>query len=690
MFAPKVAKPQTKAAESSTSKLTIHRSTQTLRRSVGNQPTLRPLARLATSLTGIEPRDRNAQEAAMASPAAEAAAAGLSWDFSKIPLFPPDHDSAQNQQGRESAPPIVHAVLRLSGEPLEGGARAMFESRFARDFGHVRIHRDAGAARSAAAVGAAAYTVGDHVVFGSGRYDVASDQGQRLIAHELVHTMQQGSRAPDAGPLPVIGPAEPAEQEAERLAQVAMGQTLATGGALTPDPSMPASYPLLTLQSGNRGVARQAQHQQQPVPLEEAEANRIPPADRHGLEIAAAGEIALAFTAFSNATAAHAAAIKNEAKARAEMIAAVVDVATGFLAPVFANWVTGKLMSKATSAAFSEWTKKALAGLITQQDAFKAAFTGATKLANQIMKSNANALFGETEIDAFALALRNTFQRGAVTLLDRLTTLTDAELLAVWTAYDANNADESAYRQVLAGLFKRYQEQVEPIGTKVSPGPEGEPGASSGVYEVQLAMRKRLANLTVWTSGEINLWAWITPDMEPIARAKATALGLGISTIALKDVNVTLAEILNPPRPDLRRKDMLEIAIALSPAERQRAAADPDVVSIVETKSEVDGRVPNQYERHKTLFVLRGFSDHAIACIDELDSWFPSGPVVEGHLRAANAAERSRLTQDAWFIGRLRAELRGYFLEQVLFTLGLGPAPKPPPEPDYDYQIMGP
>ena len=372
----------------------------------------------------------------------------------------------------------------------------------------------------------------------------------------------------------------------------------------------------LPLAVGNSAVAaglvRHPQPQPPPpVPLVEAEAKRIPPADRHGIELATSGYISLAFTAFSNATAAHAAAIKNEAKARAEMIAAVVDVATGFLAPVFANWVAGKLVGKATIAAVDPITKKAIVSLISRQEVFKAAFTGATKIANQVMKSNANSLFGETEIDAFALALRNTFQRGAAAVLDRLTTMTDTELLAAWIAYDPDNADESAYRQVLAELFKHYQKQVEPIGTE-SAG-EGY-SASQGLYEVQLATRKRLANLIVWSgmSGRTNsLWEWITPDMEAIARAKATALGLAIPTIALRDVDVLLVEILDPPRPDLRRKDMIEIARALSPAERARAAADPDVVTIVETGREVNGRKPNQYERHKTLFVLRGFSSHA-------------------------------------------------------------------------------
>jgi len=197
------------------------------------------------------------------------------------------------------------------------------------------------------------------------------------------------------------------------------------------------------------------QPKQSPVPFEEAEPNRIPPTDRHAIELAVTGYISLAFSAFTNATVAHAASIKNAAKAKAEVYAAIVDVFTGFLAPVFANWAVGRLVAKAEAAAVGPLAQEAAKKLFSQPDAFKASFTGATKIANQVMKSNANALFGQTEIDAFALALRNTFQRGAAAILDRLTTMTDAELLAVWTAYDPDNADESAYRKVLAGFFQR-------------------------------------------------------------------------------------------------------------------------------------------------------------------------------------------------------------------------------------------
>jgi outer membrane protein OmpA-like peptidoglycan-associated protein len=95
-------------------------------------------------------------------------------------------------------PPIVHEVLRSSGQRLAPETRAFMEPRFGRDFSQVRVHADARAAASARAVNALAYTVGTSIVFGQGRYAPGNSQGRRLLAHELSHVLQQsGGPAPD-------------------------------------------------------------------------------------------------------------------------------------------------------------------------------------------------------------------------------------------------------------------------------------------------------------------------------------------------------------------------------------------------------------------------------------------------------------------------------------------------------------
>lgn len=65
------------------------------------------------------------------------------------------------------------------------------ESRFGAEFGSVRIHTDTQSTRSARAIGARAYTVGSNIVFDHNFYAPGSDQGRRLLAHELVHVLQQ-------------------------------------------------------------------------------------------------------------------------------------------------------------------------------------------------------------------------------------------------------------------------------------------------------------------------------------------------------------------------------------------------------------------------------------------------------------------------------------------------------------------
>lgn len=95
-----------------------------------------------------------------------------------------------------AAPATVHNVLSSPGRPLDSEARSFMEPRFGRDFGGVRVHDDAPAASSAALMGARAYTVGQHVVFGSGEFARDREAGRRLLAHELAHVVQQDALGP--------------------------------------------------------------------------------------------------------------------------------------------------------------------------------------------------------------------------------------------------------------------------------------------------------------------------------------------------------------------------------------------------------------------------------------------------------------------------------------------------------------
>jgi|GEM_PF-2506444 len=83
--------------------------------------------------------------------------------------------------------------LRDGGQPLPESVRAFFEPRFGHDFSEVRVHLGGAAEHSARDVNANAYTVGHDIVFGEGRFAPGTQEGRRLISHELTHVVQQSS-----------------------------------------------------------------------------------------------------------------------------------------------------------------------------------------------------------------------------------------------------------------------------------------------------------------------------------------------------------------------------------------------------------------------------------------------------------------------------------------------------------------
>jgi Domain of unknown function (DUF4157) len=174
----------------------------------------------------------------------------------RLSLQPSDRHPTREIRG---VPPIVHAALRSSGQPLDTGTRAFMETRFGHDFSRVRVHADATAAESARLVAAQAYTVGSHVVFGGGQFAPTTPAGKVLLAHELVHTLQQAGAVshslqrrvvcpPGVSPEEGTGCYETDEPEEVPAAspisspdQDAQGSTLPEQ---TPDSSVPPTAPL--------------------------------------------------------------------------------------------------------------------------------------------------------------------------------------------------------------------------------------------------------------------------------------------------------------------------------------------------------------------------------------------------------------------------------------------------------------
>jgi hypothetical protein len=100
----------------------------------------------------------------------------------------------------------TRAAGSLGAEPsvgslLTSGLRHEMEMAFGADLGAVRIHIGSAADKAAKEYDADAFVSGRNVYFRSGRYSPHSIAGRELIAHELVHVLQQTARVKTGGVL---------------------------------------------------------------------------------------------------------------------------------------------------------------------------------------------------------------------------------------------------------------------------------------------------------------------------------------------------------------------------------------------------------------------------------------------------------------------------------------------------------
>jgi hypothetical protein len=181
------------------------------------------------------------------------------------------------------APSIVDEALRSPGRSLDPPVQAQMTARLGHDFSRVRVHTDAVAVASAAAVGASAYTVGHDIVFGAGAYAPSTEAGGRLLAHELSHVVQQRTAAflPTPFDLRVSSANDLAEHDAERVAE---SMSTGWGGDWSGrDPSTssrtrissPQSWDVLVQRKENAPSPAPAPKVSDPLQAKEAEAEAL-------------------------------------------------------------------------------------------------------------------------------------------------------------------------------------------------------------------------------------------------------------------------------------------------------------------------------------------------------------------------------------------------------------------------------
>jgi hypothetical protein len=231
--------------------------------SASSLPTLHSFGGISTSApAGMTIGRCDDQYEAAAERAAEAVIAGNG--ASEAPAIGGGAPRVQARAVAGAAPQVTAELPRqmqaaaTEGRALPTSQRTFYEDRLGHDFGAVRIHAGPAAAAAASSVQAQAFAHGSDVYFGENFYQPDSPSGQRLIAHELAHTVQQrpnviARRALDGS---TEGAAAPGSQDATSpqsatpaSADVAPALTGDSDGGPAAAPPTAAVAPLLASQA---------------------------------------------------------------------------------------------------------------------------------------------------------------------------------------------------------------------------------------------------------------------------------------------------------------------------------------------------------------------------------------------------------------------------------------------------------
>jgi hypothetical protein len=167
-----------------------------LQRTVGNRAVSRLIQAKLIVGSADDPYEREAERVAarFGAPASVA-----EWSGQRIQALP--QTPAVGPEGGEAGEEIERqlSASKGAGTPLPPDTRALMEDRLGADFSAVRVHTGTHASALNRQLGAIAFTHGTDIYISEGQYNPASSDGQRLLAHELTHVVQQTGGAQRQG-----------------------------------------------------------------------------------------------------------------------------------------------------------------------------------------------------------------------------------------------------------------------------------------------------------------------------------------------------------------------------------------------------------------------------------------------------------------------------------------------------------
>ena len=349
--------------------------------------------------------------------------------------------------------PEISTELEGHISKLDGKGRSLniteknyFEPKFGRDFSKVRIHENDSSAEK---IHAKAYTTKNHIVFNQGEYSGTSSGDKKLMAHELTHVVQQGSKG-------VV----------------------------------------------NRSALPSIQRQDEPSTSTES----LSQEERNWLYDRLTLRMNIAYTKFVDACNTHQRQIRDLAAQNVDIANLLLDVGLAFATRGLSTLVTSGISRagrQGVSVAISRIALRAL-GRVDQIVA------AATSIGKDLAKRGFQAVFSRGVEEQFVQDLKQVMSESVDMIHGNLINVSDEELSVLFYNYDPSIATLNYYEQMIAQMISDYRDQIIPIGRRTDERYginrlrwiEG-----SGRRALALTGEGRYAR----AGGGIRFMAWITP-----------------------------------------------------------------------------------------------------------------------------------------------------------------------------------
>jgi hypothetical protein len=165
-----------------------------------------------------QPAEPEASQATGAGPAAKGAALHQHIGNQAVQRLIAQRSSQEPTELDEDTADRIRAA-QGGGQALAGAIQARLGEAMGADLGGVRVHDSPEADTLNRQLGAKAFTSGRDIFFREGAYDPNSTDGQRLIAHEAAHVVQQSAGSVGgASRMAVNPPGDVYEQQADAAA----------------------------------------------------------------------------------------------------------------------------------------------------------------------------------------------------------------------------------------------------------------------------------------------------------------------------------------------------------------------------------------------------------------------------------------------------------------------------------------